>query len=282
VIGAVTYATSSSISAKLLDEQRRLVNPETEFILALLIFEDLVSPLLVSFIAAVGMGEEVTAGFTLLLLLKILALMLGAILIGHFAFKRLEGFLARHIQKDFMVLLATGIALAYAGAAMALGLSEILGAFLAGMMLSETGKSNELENLIAPVRDITLPFFFFWFGTTIALGEGVPFIPLMITIVLWAVAGKIITAFIGGRLFGLQRKSACRAAFSMIHRGEFSAVIASLAAPQLRIFSGIYILVTAVIGVLFFQKAPAIANWYIERWPEKKKIKPRPKDLHAV
>lgn len=93
----------------------------------------------------------------------------------------------------------------------------------------------------------------------------------MIVMALWAVAGKILTAFLGGRLFGLTRKTAGRAAFSMVHRGEFSAVIASLALPQLRIFSGIYIFVTAVIGVVLFQKAPAIANWYIARWPDKKK-----------
>lgn len=278
VLGSVAYATSSSISAKLLEEQKRLANPETEFILALLIFEDLVSPILVSFIAAARTGEEMTLGFLGALLLKIILLMTGAILIGHYAFKRMEGFLASHMQQDFMPLLATGIALAYAGVAMTLGLSEILGAFLAGMMLSETGKSTEFEHLIAPIRDITLPFFFFWFGTTVTLGEGIPYIALMAAMTWWAVAGKILTAFFGGRLFGLSRKTACRAAFSMVHRGEFSAVIASLAVPQLRIFSGIYIFATAVIGVVLFQKAPATANWYMERWPDKKKeVKDRPR-----
>lgn len=43
VIGSVAYATSSSITAKMLEEGKRIANPETEFILALLIFEDLVA-----------------------------------------------------------------------------------------------------------------------------------------------------------------------------------------------------------------------------------------------
>lgn len=77
VLGSVAYATSSSISAKLLEEQKRLANPETEFILALLIFEDLISPVLVSFIAAARTGEEMTIGFVGLLLLKIILLMTG-------------------------------------------------------------------------------------------------------------------------------------------------------------------------------------------------------------
>jgi len=274
VIGSVAYATSSSISAKMLEEQKRLANPETEFILALLIFEDLVAPILVSFIAGARSGEEMSIGFVVILLFKIIVLMLGAILLGLYGFKRLSAFIGRHIQRDFMPLLATGIALAYAGIAISLGLSEILGAFLAGVMLSETGKSSEVEHLILPIRDITLPFFFFWFGTTISFGEGVLYIPMMIVLVLWAIVGKILTGFIGGRLFGLSKKISFRAGFSFVHRGEFSAIIASLAVPQLRIFSGIYIVVTAFIGVFLFQKAPNAANWYYEKWVKKVKKKP--------
>ncbi len=266
VIGSVAYATSSSISAKMLEEQKRLANPETEFILALLIFEDLVAPVLVSFIAGAQHGEEMSVGFILILLFKIILLMMGAILLGLYGFKRLSAFISRHIQRDFMPLLTTGIALAYAGVAISLGLSEILGAFLAGVMLSETGKSSEVEHLILPIRDITLPFFFFWFGTTLSFGEGISYIPMMIILIFWAVAGKILTGFLGGRIFGLSKKISFRAGFSMVHRGEFSAIIASLALPQLRIFSGIYIVATAFLGVFLFQKAPAAANWYYEKW----------------
>ena len=56
----------------------------------------------------------------------------------------------------------------------------------------------------------------------------------------------------------------------MVHRGEFSAIIASLALPQLRIFSGVYILITAFIGVYLFSRAPDIANWYHTRWIQRR------------
>ena len=260
VIGSVAYATSSSISVKLLAEQKRLANPEAEFILALLIFEDLVAPVLVSFLGAVQASGAVSPGFLGILIVKIVLLMAGAVLIGHFGFRRLGDFVARHIEKDFMPLMASGIALGYAGLAMAMGLSEILGAFLAGMMLSETGRSGDLEHLFLPIRDVTLPFFFFWFGTTVHLGEGVPLFPFLVFCVVWAVAGKAVTGYLGGQMFGLSPKVALRAGLSLVARGEFSAIIASLAAPQLRVFSGIYVVVTAFIGVFLFQKAPAAAT----------------------
>ncbi|MCF8145511.1 MAG: cation:proton antiporter [Deltaproteobacteria bacterium] len=283
VVGSIAYATSSSISVKMLDEKKRLANPETEFILALLIFEDLVAPLVVSFIAGVNGDEALSAGFVGLLVLKIIALTAGAILMGHFGFKHLNNFIAKYIESDFMPLLAVGVALGYAGLAIALGLSEILGAFMAGVMLSETGRSSEIEHLLLPVRDLTLPFFFFWFGTTIHLGEGLSFIGMLAALVLLAIVGKIITGYIGSRWFGLSPKVSLRAGLSMVHRGEFSAIIASLAPPQLRVFSGVYILTTAFIGVYLFGRAPNIANWYQKRWfprppltPENKSPGPQP------
>lgn len=270
IIGSIAYATSSSISAKMLDEKKRLANSETEFILALLIFEDLVAPILVSFIASVQGGDKVSVAFMGVLVLKIIVLAVGAILMGHYGFRRLNNFVAKYMETDFMPLLAVGLALGYAGLAVALGLSEILGAFMAGVMLSETGRSSEIERLLLPVRDLTLPFFFFWFGTTIHFMKGVPYVGMMVALALLAIAGKIITAYVGSRWFGLSPKVSCRAGFSMVHRGEFSAIIASLTLPQLRIFSGVYILITAFIGVYLFSRAPDIANWYHTRWIQRR------------
>jgi monovalent cation:H+ antiporter-2, CPA2 family len=269
-IGSIAYATSSSISAKMLDEKKRLANPETEFILALLIFEDLVAPVVVSFIASVHGDHTLSADFVGLLVLKIVILTAGAILIGHFGFKYLNAFIAKYIESDFIPLLAVGVALGYAGLAISLGLSEILGAFMAGVMLSETGRSSEIEHLLLPVRDLTLPFFFFWFGTTIHLGEGLPFVGMMMALVFLAIAGKIITGYLGSRWFGLSPKASLRSGLSMVQRGEFSAIIASLSPPQLRVFSGVYILITAFVGVYLFGRAPNIANWYQKRWLQRR------------
>jgi len=282
IIGSAAYATSSSITAKMLEEKKRLANPEADFILALLIFEDLAAPVLVSFIAGVHGGQVISGMFMMVLLIKIMILVTGAVVMGHFGFTRLNQFISKYIQQDFMPLMAVGIALAYAGLAISLGLSEILGAFLAGVMLSETGRSSELEHLILPIRDLTLPFFFFWFGIGLYFREGVPFIPMMLVLVAWAVAGKIISVYTGGRLFGLSPKISCRAGFSMVQRGEFSAIIASMAIAQLQVFTGIYIMITAFIGVYLFGRAPAVANWYHNQINRRDQQKESPATIAGV
>lgn len=266
LIGAVAYATSSSITLKMLEEKKRLASPEAEFILALLIFEDLVAPVLVSFLAGVYSGAEISFLNVGVLLVKILAVTGGAILIALYGFRRLSAFVERYLEADFMPLLTIGIAFAYAGLAVWLGLSEVLGAFLAGVMLSETGRSKELEHLIVPVRHVTLPFFFFWFGTTISLAESIPMAELLAVLTVWSLVAKVLVGFYGGRIYGLSPRASVRAGLSLGQRGEFSAIIAALAPPQLRAFSGIYILFTAFAGIYMFNKAPKWAKWVNDRY----------------
>lgn len=266
LIGAVAYATSSSITLKMLEEKKRLASPEAEFILALLIFEDLVAPVLVSFLAGVYSGAEISFLNVGVLLVKILAVTGGAILIALYGFRRLSAFVERYLEADFMPLLTIGIAFAYAGLAVWLGLSEVLGAFLAGVMLSETGRSKELEHLVVPVRHVTLPFFFFWFGTTIPLAESIPMAGLLAVLTVWSLVAKVLVGFYGGRIYGLSPRASVRAGLSLGQRGEFSAIIAALAPPQLRAFSGVYILFTAFAGIYMFNKAPKWARWVNDRF----------------
>jgi len=261
IIGGIVYASSSSITAKLLEENKRLANVETEFMLALLIFEDLVSPILISFLVALNSDQNLSVGLTVLILAKVLALTLGAVVIGHYGFSKLKDFIDNYIESDFLTFLMVGIAFIYSGLAMYIGLSEILGAFLAGVMLSETGNSSELEHLLLPIRDIVLPFFFLWFGTTISFGGGVPMLPLLMILIVWSIVGKILVGTLGGKAFGLSKRPSYRAGLSLIQRGEFSVIIASIALPQLMAFSSVYIIVSAFVGVIFFQKAPALSKW---------------------
>lgn len=260
LIGGVTYATSSSITAKLLDDRSRMANTETEFILALLIFEDLIAPIVVAILIGMSSGDSFAAIDLLVLLGKIVGLGLGAILLGKFVFKGFGTFLDKIDDEDFKIALLIGIALTYGGLALFLGLSEVLGAFLAGIMLSEVGKIERIEHTVLPVKDLMLPLFFVYFGTTVELLNGVPMIMLLIILLVWSMFGKILVGIVGGRVFGLSKRVAFRAGLSICSRGEFSVVIAALAAGTTKVFSGIYIIAAALLGMLFFEKAPQLTN----------------------
>jgi monovalent cation:H+ antiporter-2, CPA2 family len=260
LMGSVVYATSSSITAKILETSKRMANPESEFMLGLLIFEDIVAPVAVAVLVGLTAGTAMTGLTFAMIIAKIIFLIIGAVMVGFTIFSRLGGFVDRYMSYDTFILLVVGIALAYGGLALMLNLSEVLGAFLAGIILAEVRRTEKMEHAILPIRDLFLPLFFFYFGTTVTFGDGIPMVPLLIVLLIWSIAGKIITGYCGARLYGLSKKVSLRAGLSFTQRGEFSVIIASMAVDTIRVFSGVFILSSAMIGILLFELAPKITN----------------------
>ncbi len=258
LIGGVLYGTSSSITAKILESSKRMANPESEFLLGLLIFEDLVAPIAVAVLVSLSAGDAMSGFEFGLIIFKIIGLIVGAVVIGNLIFSRLGAFVDRNQSKDVFILLVVGIALSYGGLALILNLSEVLGAFLAGIILAEVQRTEVLEQVVLQVRDLFLPLFFFYFGTTITLGDGVPMVPLLIVLLVWSIVGKVITGYYGAQVYGLSKKVSLRAGLSFTQRGEFSVIIASMAVDSIRILSGVFILSSAMIGLLLFGVAPKI------------------------
>ncbi|TCT19056.1 transporter (CPA2 family) [Melghiribacillus thermohalophilus] len=271
LLGGVAYATSSSITAKLLGDTGRMANRESEFILGILIFEDLVAPIVVAIIIGLSTGEPMTLFDSGILVIKIFGITVAAIILGKTVFKKFDQFLNKIHDEDFKIALFIGIALSYGGLALWLGLSEVLGAFLAGMMLSDVERIERVEQTVHPIQNLVLPIFFVYFGTTIQFVNGVPMLPLLAILVFWSIAGKMLVGIIGGKLYGLSPRVSFRAGLSLCSRGEFSVIIASIATGVFKIFSGIYIVLLALIGMLLFTRAPQMTNKLFGKPVKKKK-----------
>ncbi|REI01688.1 cation:proton antiporter [Staphylococcus felis] len=276
LLGGIVYATSSSITVKLLEKNKRMTTKDSNFLLGLLIFEDIVSPILVAIIASMYLSNAISIGNLSIVLLKIIALLIGAILLGHFVFKRLNQFIEKYISEDFFILFIVSIGLSYAGLALYLGLSEVFGAFLAGIMLAETQKPSALQQTVRNLRDLLMPVFFINFGMTIQLTNGIPMWETLCVLIVWSIFAKLIVGYVGGKQYGLRPQPAIRAGFSFTQRGEFSIIIAAFASTQIKTFSGIFILISAIIGVALFQYAPQIAKKLTKQKTIKNKTTPLP------
>ncbi|HGH0791660.1 TPA: cation:proton antiporter [Staphylococcus pseudintermedius] len=260
LLGGVVYATSSSITVKLLEKNNRMTTKDSNFILGLLVFEDIVSPLLVTIIASLFIGEALSATSLSFVFVKIVLLLVGAILLGQVVFKKLGSFVEKYVSEDFFILFMVGLSLTYAGIAIQLGLSEVFGAFLAGIMVAETRKINLLQQSVRNLRDLLMPIFFINFGLSIQLTSGISMVNVLLVLIVWSVISKIIVGYVGGKQFGLNNVPAMRAGLSFTQRGEFSMIIAGFASTQIKTLSGVFILISAIIGVTLFQFAPKIAK----------------------
>lgn len=260
LIAGLVYATSSSITVKLLEHKNKLDNKESGFILSLLIFEDLITPILITVLIGLS-GEGFTGMDFVFIFLKIALLVAGALFIGKVVFNKAHDLITRFLDEDYFVLFVLGVAITYGGFALYLDLSEVIGAFLAGIMLAETSFRDKVEEVAMPVRNLFLPFFFLNFGITLEITNEVPALGLLIIIVIWSILSKILIGYLGGQWYGLNKREAFETGLTLTPRGEFSVIIAGLATGVVQIFSGMYILIAALIGMTLVQLAPKLSEW---------------------
>ncbi|MFB5662543.1 cation:proton antiporter [Alteribacillus sp. HJP-4] len=273
LIGGVLYATSSSITMKMLESTKRTANPESEFLLGVLIFEDLAAPVIVAVLVGMSAGNGLGWMDVSLLIGQVFGMIVIAIALGRFVFSKLSNFFERTAGSEILHLLMIGIAFTYSGAALLLGLSEVLGAFLAGIMIAEARKSEQLEPLVLPIRELSLPLFFFWFGTQIEFDGGITSPALLGILVVWGVLGKMIVGMVGGKMYGLTRRVSFRAGLSFTQRGEFSIIIASIGAVEVMAFSSMFILLSSSIGIALFIYAPKLTTAIFGKKQKLQKVK---------
>ena len=265
VVAGITGISSSAIVTKLVVELRRLANPETPLILGIIVLEDVFLALYLAALAPV-LGDASSAGEAILLFLRALAFLLVLAVAARWGGPMVQRVLGAR-DDELLVVLFFGFALAVAGAAEALGVSEAIGAFMAGLLVSGAAVAPRVRRLVLPIRDAFAAVFFFAFGLAIDpsdIGEvaAAAILAAVMSTVL-AIAAGIITA----RLNRLDRNAAANIAFTVLSRGEFALVLVTLSAAagldgRLAPFAAIYVLILAVLSPILAGRSAVLARWF--------------------
>jgi CPA2 family monovalent cation:H+ antiporter-2 len=269
VIAGATGVSSSAIVTKLIVELRRLDNPETKLILGIIVIEDLFLALYLAALAPVLGGAD-SAGDAVLLFARAAGFLIVLGLAARFG-TRVIGRLVEDRDDELLVILCVGFALLIAGIAFELGISDAIGAFMAGVLLAGTSAAKRIERLITPLRDAFAALFFFAFGLSIDPGDigpvtGPALAAIAVSVVLAALAGAI-TA----RINRLDRLAATNIACSVLARGEFALILVALATqagldPRLTPFVALYVLVLAVASPILASQSERLARLVPRRW----------------
>jgi monovalent cation:H+ antiporter-2, CPA2 family len=266
VLAGAIYISSSAVIVKGLGDFRRLADEETGLVLAILVFEDLVIAFVLGF-AGGGGGGEVEE--TLSLVLRVLLFITAAVAASRYLAKPLDNVLDR-LPREYFLLLSFAFVIGAAAAAHALGISEAIGALMAGVVLSETSVRAELEERFFSIRDLFAALFFFAFGLTIELDAVGPVLWLVAIAVALSLVGKLASGYSSGRLAGYSQRQSLNTGAALVAHGEFTIVIAELASRNPQIdpadradivaFAGLYVLATAVIGVILMKESKRIGR----------------------
>ncbi|MBW3593082.1 MAG: cation:proton antiporter, partial [Actinobacteria bacterium] len=174
------------------------------------------------------------------------------------------------LPREFFLLFSFALLIGMAAAAQALGLSEAIGALMAGVLLAETSVRQEIEERFFSFRDLFAALFFFVFGLTIDLDAVGSIGWLVVVAVVATVLAKIAGGLAAGRVGGFTRAQSFNAGAALVAHGEFTIILAQLASrnpslgaaakADLVAFAGLYVLATASVGVVLMKESKRLAR----------------------
>jgi len=225
--GLIAALSSTAIVLKIYQDQMELETPHGRSVMGILLFQDF---LIVPFLLIVPVLGGIQNGSIVQLLVRFgggLLLILLIFLIGRFL---LPHFLHFIVHTRIRELLVIGSLFACLGSAIltdALGFSLALGAFLAGILISETDYHYQIQAEITPFRDVFNSIFFISIGMLVNLGFGINNLIPILLLSLIIILLKSVVAYGAVASLLLPKRTCFISALSLAQIGEFSFVLIS-------------------------------------------------------
>ena len=229
ILGGILAMSSTAIISKILAEQTQLHSPHGKRIMGVLLFQDLaVIPLLVMIPVLALPGERIAVeiGAALLKAGAVLAVILT---LGQRIMRPLFHLIAAQKSSELFVLAVLLVTLGLAWATEASGLSLALGAFLAGMLISETEYRYQVENDIKPFRDVLLGLFFITIGMLLDPRVVLDRWLIVLLVLTALITLKFLLIVLLALILKNDKAVALRCALALAPAGEFGFVLLSLA-----------------------------------------------------
>ncbi len=300
---AVFVAVGGAIASTMLVvkalEDQQLRGPDVELILAMMVVEDLLSILLLAVLTGVASGAGVSPGELGALLGKLGGLLVAMIAVGLLVVPRLIHAIAASGRREPLMVASLAVCFAMVWLAVHAGYSLALGAFAAGMLIAESGKGPDVDQLVRPFRDMFAAIFFLSIGMTIAPAEVASHWLAAVLVALALVVGKTLAVSFAGFLTGNGVPRAVRAGLALSQIGEFSFIVVAVgvAAGVVRDFLLPIVVgascLTAISGTLQVRFGSHVASWldsnlprsvatfvsFYEAWIGRLRLAPKPESI---
>lgn len=267
-MGFLISLSSTAIVLKVLQDRAEMESSQGRIALGILIFQDVIVVLfiiLTPFLAGQTGGE---AGPSVLRLAIIGVVLLLFVFVGsRYLVPAILYQTIRTRSRELFLLTVGGICFAVAFVAAELSLA--LGAFLAGLTISESEYSHEAFELIRPFRDIFTSFFFVSIGMLLDLGFVLEQPLLILLITVGVLAGKSIIVTVASLLLGYPLRTAVISGLTLSQVGEFAFILATVGSSYALLSAGaeqmfLAVSVLTMAGTSFLiAGAPPVADWVL-------------------
>jgi len=228
-VGFAVAMSSTAIVARMLSERFDLHSRSGRQTMGVLLFQDLaVVPCLILFPALADPGGNLLHALAVGAVQAVLVLTI-LVVAGQWLTKRIFDAVTRHRSEELFVLTTLWIVVGLAYATYAAGLSLALGAFVGGMLISETIYRHQVEADIRPFRDILLGLFFVTVGMMLDIGFVLANLDRLLFALLLLVGGKGSVVLLLALAAKNPFDTALRTAAQLAQAGEFGLVLIGLA-----------------------------------------------------
>ncbi|NQV38381.1 MAG: cation:proton antiporter [Candidatus Marinimicrobia bacterium] len=224
-IGFLLSLSSTVIVLKLFQERAEVDSPQGQTALGFLIFQDII--ILPMMLLTPLLAEDSThlAESPYLIAVKGVGIIFFAIVSAKWIVPKILYYVVLTQRRELFVLSIITICFSVAWITFSVGLSLALGAFLAGLVISESGYSHQTLDTILPLRDAFLSFFFISIGMLLDIVYFYEHLGLIILFVLGILVIKTVTAGFASFLIGFPLRTAILTGLAISQIGEFSFVL---------------------------------------------------------
>jgi glutathione-regulated potassium-efflux system ancillary protein KefC/glutathione-regulated potassium-efflux system protein KefB len=231
VTGLILALSSTAFVLQLLAEKKQLTTSHGRAAFSILLFQDLAVIPLIALLPLIGSGTP--GGFDPLDVGIMLAAIAGLIIGGRYLLRPLLRLVARTNLPEIFTATALLVVIGAALVMQVAGMSMVLGAFVAGMLLADSEYRHALEGDIAPFKGLLLGLFFIAVGMSVNIGLLLQEPATVLLIVITLMLLKAFVLYPIARLFGVcHTKSAMSLAAVLSQGGEFAFVLFALVAHE--------------------------------------------------
>lgn len=272
-IGSALAASSSMVILKTLLDRGEIAAGHGRLLLSMSIVQDLIIVVLIVLLPKLGSSTHAVAPAALvtdilITLAKATGFIAFSFVVGLRIVPRVMAYVTRLRSSELFIVTAAVFALGAATICTLLGLSAALGAFVAGLVLSESEFDHRVIAEVVPIRDLFATLFFVSVGMLVDVSFVVAHWPLVLASAALVMLLKSLSTLIGVLPFRLTPRTAAFTALGMIPVGELNFVLAQTGLQANALSTESYkliltsALVTIVVTPLAFKLAPRVGDWF--------------------
>lgn len=282
-LASALVMSSTAIVSRLMSERMELGEQHGQMVMGVLLMQDIaVVPIMILFHASTGDTSNIGIDLALALVKMVVVLAL-LLYFGDKLMRPWFKLVAKQKIDELFMLNVLLVTLGVAYLTELAGLSLALGAFVAGMLISETQYRFQVEDDIRPFRDILLGFFFITIGMKLDLNVLINSYDLVLLILALLIIGKLLIVLIISKQQKFSNKDSLTTALYLAQGGEFGFVLLALAVQDKLLSSEVSqastaaILVSMLIAPFLIKGSSKISSLLFKKDWEQQSV-----DLHNI